>query len=117
MSSIPARVLQVLSQQEIVESLESALAEQQSELQFLTEHIKARQANEVAAGQRLVQILSGRVHNIKFLHYIKPVHEACKSFRPLLSKSVCDHNMPDTMADFRRYLVSRVAPAGRKQRG
>lgn len=46
--SVPPCVLQVLSQQEMVKCLESALAEQRSELEFLTDHIEARQANEVA---------------------------------------------------------------------
>lgn len=46
--AIPPCVLQVISQQEMVKCLESALSEQRSELQLLTEHIEARQANEVA---------------------------------------------------------------------
>ncbi|XP_075881513.1 coiled-coil domain-containing protein 30 isoform X3 [Nelusetta ayraudi] len=40
--------LSVISQQEMVKCLESALAKQRSELRLLTEHIEARQANEVA---------------------------------------------------------------------
>ncbi|XP_075881512.1 coiled-coil domain-containing protein 30 isoform X2 [Nelusetta ayraudi] len=41
--------LSVISQQEMVKCLESALAKQRSELRLLTEHIEARQANEAPA--------------------------------------------------------------------
>lgn len=93
-TAIPPCVRQVVSQQEMVRRLESALAEQRSELQLLTEHVEARQANEVAAASpKGCRMLSGVCHwfiyyQAKLVHCIKTGEPGCISCRPRLSKAV-----------------------------